>query len=238
MPRLVAFDVTESTLDIAHALAAEGAPAGTLVIADAQSAGRGRHGRAWRSEAEAGVWLTLIERPVDASALGLLSLRIGLALAPALDRFAASPIGLKWPNDLYVAEAKLGGILVEARWKAGEPDWIAIGVGVNVREPSRDLGGGLTAAGLVPGTSRLDVLEACVRAVRHASSLRGVLSDEEGTAFAQRDVAAGRRCLEPIEGRVHGIASDGALLVDSTGGRHAVRAGSLVLHPDQKRGAS
>ena len=235
---MVAFDLTESTLDVAHALAADGTPVGTLVIADAQSAGRGRQGRAWHSEPGTGVWLTLIERPSDPSALGVLSLRIGLELAPALDAFAAAPVGLKWPNDLYIGAAKLAGILVEARWKAGEPDWIAIGVGINVREPLHDVGGGVSAAGLLPGTARVDVLEACVRAVRLASARRGILSDDERAAFARRDVAAGRRCVEPLEGRVHGIASDGALLVDAIDGRHAVRSGSLVLHPDQKKGAS
>ncbi len=238
VPSVVAFDLTESTLDVAHALAADGAPAGTVVIADAQSAGRGRQGRAWQSEPGAGIWLTLVERPSDAIALGVLSLRIGLALAPNLEPFAASPVALKWPNDLYVGAAKLAGVLVEARWKSGVPDWIAIGVGVNVRQPSHDIGGGVLAAALAPGTSRVDVLEACVRAVRLAGAQRGVLSDDERSAFARRDFAAGRRCIEPLEGRVHGIASDGALLVDAIDGRHAVRAGSLVLHPDQQRGAS
>src|SRR5439155_1397721 len=63
VPRVLAFAEVPSTLDVAHDLAARGAPAGTLVLADSQSAGRGRLGRVWRSEAGAGVWLTLIERP-------------------------------------------------------------------------------------------------------------------------------------------------------------------------------
>ena len=59
----------------------------------------------------------MIERPRDAAALDVLSLRVGLALAPALDAFAGSAVRLKWPNDLYVGARKLGGILVEARWR-------------------------------------------------------------------------------------------------------------------------
>ncbi|HET7373563.1 MAG TPA: hypothetical protein VFJ20_09255, partial [Gemmatimonadaceae bacterium] len=82
LPRVALFDSVTSTLDVAHALAARGAPDGTLVLADAQSAGRGRFGRTWTSERGAGVWLTLIERPRDATALEVLSVRVGTALAP------------------------------------------------------------------------------------------------------------------------------------------------------------
>ena len=101
LPRVDLLDSTTSTLDVAHRIAAEGAASGTLVIANEQTAGRGRGGKTWRSLPGAGIWLTLIERPADTSGLGVLSLRVGLAAAQALDRFASEPILLKWPNDLY-----------------------------------------------------------------------------------------------------------------------------------------
>jgi BirA family biotin operon repressor/biotin-[acetyl-CoA-carboxylase] ligase len=91
LPSVAYFDEIGSTLDAAHELAEQGAPAGTLVLAGAQTAGRGRMGRTWRSEPGAGLWLTIIERPTDASAIDVLSLRIGLALAPALEAFASAP---------------------------------------------------------------------------------------------------------------------------------------------------
>src|SRR4051794_9700307 len=100
LPRVERFESVGSTLDVAHDLAARGAPAGTLIVADAQTAGRGRMGRSWRSEPGAGIWLTLIERPDSAGGLDVLSLRIGILLAPALEPFAPSPVALKWPNDL------------------------------------------------------------------------------------------------------------------------------------------
>src|SRR3954463_2517393 len=99
LPRVELLESTPSTMDVAHKLAAEGARAGTLVIANEQTAGRGRGGKSWQSSSGAGLWLTLIERPRDASGLGVLSLRVGLAAAEALDRFAAEPIWVKWPND-------------------------------------------------------------------------------------------------------------------------------------------
>jgi BirA family biotin operon repressor/biotin-[acetyl-CoA-carboxylase] ligase len=227
LPHVITFDSISSTLDVAHALAEEGAPAGTLVIADAQTAGRGRLGRSWRSEAGAGIWLTLIERPSDPSALDVLSLRVGLALAPALESFAAETVRLKWPNDLYVNGRKLGGILVEARWREGSPEWVAIGVGVNVRAPESEP----RAIGLRDGTRRVAVLDAIVPALRVAASREGPLTAEELREFAERDFAAGRSCAEPVVGTVRGIDATGALLVDPAGGGAplVVRAGSLVL---------
>jgi BirA family biotin operon repressor/biotin-[acetyl-CoA-carboxylase] ligase len=225
LPRVVTFPTIGSTLDIAHSLASAGAPAGTLVLADAQTAGRGRHGRPWRSEPGAGLWLTLIERPTDVDALNVLSLRIGLALAPALDPFASEPVRLKWPNDLYVGTRKLAGILVEARWRDSLPEWVAIGVGVNVHAPADEP----NAVGLRAGTSRADVLGAIIPAIRAAAARAGELSDEERRAFASRDLAVGQRCAEPVTGTVRGIDAAGALLVQSAAGVVAVRAGSLVL---------
>jgi BirA family biotin operon repressor/biotin-[acetyl-CoA-carboxylase] ligase len=87
VPRVALFDEVTSTLDVAHPLARGGAPAGTLILAERQTAGRGRSGRAWASEEGAGIWSTLIARPADEAALDVLSLRVGLALAQALEAF-------------------------------------------------------------------------------------------------------------------------------------------------------
>lgn len=232
MTRIIQLDEVTSTLDVAHDLAAKGADAGTLIVADTQTAGRGRMGRSWRSEKGAGAWLTLIERPRDASALDVLSLRVGLALAPALDEFSVAPIQLKWPNDLYVNNRKLAGILIEARWREGVPEWVAIGIGINLRPPASEA----RAIGLREGTSREDVLMAIVPGLRHAASLTGPLTDAERDAFAARDWAKGRRCREPVVGTVQGIDASGALLVAlASGAPHdvtAVRAGSLILEDE------
>ncbi|HEY9230411.1 MAG TPA: biotin--[acetyl-CoA-carboxylase] ligase, partial [Gemmatimonadaceae bacterium] len=198
VPRVVALDEVGSTLDVAHSLAAEGALAGTVIVADSQSAGRGRMGRGWRSAPGAGVWLTMIERPAAGPALDVLSLRVGIELAPALDPFAAKPVRLKWPNDLYVGDRKLGGVLVEARWRDGVPEWVAIGVGVNVVTPEEEP----RAIGLAPGASRLDVLGAMVPAIRAAATRSGQLTASEIAAFSARDLAAGRRCELPVAGKV------------------------------------
>ena len=223
VPEVVLLESTPSTLDVAHERAGAGAAAGTLVLADRQTAGRGRAGRRWTSEPGAGIWLTLVERPHDASALGPLPLRLGMQAARALEPFAESRVRLKWPNDLQVHGRKLAGILVEARWRDGTLDWLAVGMGVNVRAP-RGVPG---AAGLVRARRRLDALVPLVPALREAVGRAGPLSSDELAEYATRDVAAGRRCVEPLEGTVRGIAPGGELLV-STGSEVALaRAGSL-----------
>jgi BirA family transcriptional regulator, biotin operon repressor / biotin---[acetyl-CoA-carboxylase] ligase len=224
LPRVVLFAEVASTLDVTHDLGEQGAPEGTLVLADAQTAGRGRMRRAWRSDPGAGVWLTLLERPAGDDALGVLALRLALALAPRLDAFSPAPVQLKWPNDLYVGGKKLAGVLAEARWRGTRLDWLAVGVGINVRSPN-----GMDAAGLSSGTQRVDVLRAIVPALREAVAARGLLIRAEIARFRERDMASGRRCVAPAAGTVAGIDVDGALLVDQPDGRNAYRAGSLVL---------
>jgi BirA family biotin operon repressor/biotin-[acetyl-CoA-carboxylase] ligase len=225
VPRVVVFDSTASTMDEAHSLATLDAAAGTIVLTDHQTSGRGRNGRRWASEAGQGIWMTVIERPNDASAIDVLSLRLGLRAARALDRFAASPIRLKWPNDLFIREGKLAGILVEARWRSGRIDWVAIGIGINVRQPA----GVANAAALAPSTERVEVLGELVPALRAAAAARGPLGASELEEFATRDFAVGRVCIDPVPGEVRGITSSGELLVDTPAGLRAFRDGSLTL---------
>lgn len=225
VPRALLFGQVSSTMDVAHEAAALGAPAGTLVLAEQQLSGRGRGGRTWISGPRTGIWLTLIERPWDGVPVELLSIRAGLALAPALDRFAAAPIGLKWPNDLYVRGQKLAGVLIEARWRDGKTEWVAVGVGINLVTPP-DVG---EATGLRAGVTAPEVLAAIVPALRRAATRRGPLSAPELELFAHRDIAAGRRCTEPAPGTVRGINERGELLVESAEGLTPHRSGSLLL---------
>jgi BirA family biotin operon repressor/biotin-[acetyl-CoA-carboxylase] ligase len=225
LPRVELRERVTSTLDVAHALGGSGASAGTLVLAEEQTAGRGRGGRAWRSEHGAGIWLTLLERPADADAIELLSIRVGLRAAAALDRYAAERVALKWPNDLYVGARKLGGVLIEARWRDERPEWVAIGVGLNVRVPE----GVTEAASLEPGTDRGALLAELIPALRAAAAARGPLSDAELSRYATRDLAAGRACIEPVRGIVRGIDARGRLLVERRGDVVAVGSGSLRL---------
>lgn len=212
-------------MDDAHAEALAGAPAGTLIVADEQRQGRGRAGRSWASEQGSGLWMTLVERPEDTAMLGVLALRTGMALADALHAFVEHPVRLKWPNDLFVGDGKLGGILIEARWRESAVDWVAIGVGVNMRVPTAID----TAAAVRDGVTRAELLQAIVPAMRAAARQTGALSSRELEAWRRRDLAVGRRIVLPTAGIVRGIAPDGALLVEQDGVTTEVRAGSLVF---------
>ena len=141
-PKLVVVDRCASTMDLAHQLAADGAPHGTAVVADEQDAGRGRTGKSWTSARGAGVWVSVLLRGAVATSAGVLSLRTGLELAHALDTFAGSTIQLKWPNDLFHGGMKLAGILTEARWRGDQLEWIVVGVGINMQAAVRGAGPG------------------------------------------------------------------------------------------------
>ncbi len=222
--QLHVYSSVASTMDIAHDLARSGAPAGTVVVADTQSAGRGRSGAPWISEPGQGVWMSLLERPADSSALDLLSLRAGLGAARALDLFADEPVRIKWPNDLYTYGKKLGGILIEARWRELELEWVVIGLGVNVRAPSA-----VDAASLEPGTSRRDVLADIFPRLRAAAAMTGLLDANEMSEFEGRDFARGKSCTQPAMGTVQGITNSGELLVALADAIVKFRSGSLLL---------
>lgn len=224
LPRVVVHETVASTQDVAHALGEAGAPAGTLVLADAQTAGRGRGSRSWQSAPGAGIWLTLVERPRDPAATLVLSLRLALRLAPVLERWAPEGVGVKWPNDLLCGGRKLAGILTEVRWRGDRVEWVAIGIGINVRRPDR-----LDAAALDGVLDRADVLAELVPAARAAASAESVLSARELEQYAMRDVVRNRRCREPVEGVASGITPDGALIIRTDTGEQAVRSGSLVM---------
>ena len=225
LPAVELLETTTSTLDVAHRIGASGGAAGSLVIADRQTAGRGRSGSKWTSPAAHGLWLTLLERPRVSSGIEVLALRIGLRAARALDRFAAEPIRLKWPNDLYVEGRKLAGVLIEARWREGRLEWVSIGIGVNLTAPA-DVP---LAAGLDPGTTRIEVLTDLVPALRAAASIAGNLTPIEMIEWNARDIARGRQCIEPAQVTVEGISPSGELLVALADTVARFRSGSLVL---------
>ena len=223
-PHVETYASVTSALDVAHTRAPS-APHGSVVLADAQTAGRGTHGRRWTSPAGAGVWLALIARPVHLASLDVLSLRCGLYAAEALDVLAGATVGVKWPNDLHVGGRKLAGVLIEARWRGDMAEWVAIGFGLNVSAPSLP-----TATGLAPGRTRIEALRVLVPALRRAADARGHLTDQERSRWLVRDVARGRAVTGPSTGIVEGISSTGELLVRGSDGsiaRH--RTGRLTF---------
>jgi BirA family transcriptional regulator, biotin operon repressor / biotin---[acetyl-CoA-carboxylase] ligase len=217
-------------MDLLHGLADSGAPAGTVVVAAEQTAGRGSRGRSWQSP-RGGLWMSLLLRPAR-EATELLSLRAGLAVAEALERAAPGlDIDIKWPNDLMWDGRKLGGVLCEARWIGDAPAWTVVGLGLNLRNPLPDaLHESAAALGeRLPEVGPDEVLDMVLPALRRLAT-EPRLDVAEQAALARRDWLRGRRLAEPCPGHAEGIAASGALLVrDRDGAVVEVRAGTVRL---------
>jgi BirA family biotin operon repressor/biotin-[acetyl-CoA-carboxylase] ligase len=238
--RLELVDECDSTNALAAARAREGAASGTVVACELQRAGRGRQGARWYSDLGTGLTFSLVWR-FERGAAGLTGLPLvaGVACARALESLGAHGLALKWPNDLLLHGAKLGGVLVEAQGDARGPMSAVIGVGINVRLPDRarraiaqpvaDLAG-------VPYGSRSAAL------ARLLAMLVDALWRFEREGFAafrddwQRRHAfqgARVRLLVPseraIEGIASGVADDGALLLETGGGVERFYAGEVSL---------
>ena len=130
--RIIVLEETPSTNLAAKALAAEDAPSGTLVLANRQTAGRGRRGRAWQSEAGAAVCMSLLLRPeFPAECAPRITIAAALGVCRALRTFGADA-AIKWPNDVYAGGKKLSGILSELGTQGGGRPYIVCGIGINV----------------------------------------------------------------------------------------------------------
>jgi BirA family transcriptional regulator, biotin operon repressor / biotin---[acetyl-CoA-carboxylase] ligase len=129
--RIHYFDEIDSTQEAARELAASGADQGTLVIAEQQTAGRGRMGRSWHSPSGVNLYTTIILRPpIPLADVPRLSLVAGVAVAEALEREAPGIVALKWPNDLWLLGRKAGGIIAEAVTDARQNlDCVLLGIG-------------------------------------------------------------------------------------------------------------
>ena len=237
VPQCGLFRTLSSSLDAIHDLGAQGAPAGTVVLVEQQTAGRGRDGRRWHSPV-GGVWLGLLLRPPIPPA-GVLSLRVGLVLADVVEAvlgvhptsLSGPRAALKWPNDVLVDDRKVGGILCESRWQGEALQWLGIGIGINV---ANDIGPELAGRAvslreLRPSVRRIDVLDQLVPALLRLTAHGAQLTQFECAAYARRDWLRGRHIRAPLVGRAAGIRPDGALLVDTGSGTTMVQGGHVEL---------
>jgi BirA family biotin operon repressor/biotin-[acetyl-CoA-carboxylase] ligase len=236
--RIYYYERVSSTMDHIHQLAAEGAEAGTIVAAGEQLEGRGSRGRVWHSP-PGGLWLSALFRPPTTGAVEVISLRVGLAVAAAIEPLVRGRIRLKWPNDLMLEERKVGGILCEARWQGQALGWVAAGVGLNVRNQiPAEIDGLATSLDQVrPDITVEEVLGPVLAALREVDLRAEQLSPPELDQFARRDWLSGRKIREPMSGTVTGLREDGALLVRTARGSDIpLRSGSVELAASSQTG--
>jgi len=131
------FSSCPSTNDVARDLALRGAAEGTVVVADEQTSGRGTKNRRWFSPRGKGLYVSLILRP-RGGGLSLMPLAAGVAVSEALEKVCRLEARLRWPNDVVWEGKKLGGILCESGFLGNRPDYVILGVGLNVNHVEGD----------------------------------------------------------------------------------------------------
>jgi len=237
---IVRLQTTTSTMKDAAALAARGEPHGTVVVAERQTAGIGRHGHSWHSEADGGLYLSILLRlPLAGDALPVLTMALGLAAQRVVDDIAGVACDLRWPNDLLLNERKLAGILVQA------PDAgvLIAGIGVNVNQTTfpEDLRSIATSLRLETGReySREVLLDRIVaESLRYADLLadrgkRPILDQFEARSSYVRgksvEVEAADRI---ITGITAGLDENGFLRVRTAEGMETIVAGGVRVRRD------
>ena len=226
-----------STNDEAARLARAGARHGTIVVADAQRAGRGREGRVWSSPI-GGLYLSAVVRPpLPLPDVPPMTLAIGIGLCDAV-RETGAPGVLKWPNDLLVTRRKLAGVLVEAQSQGSRLDAVIVGIGVNLTgELDEAVGATAITLAEAAGTTieRAAFLERLLAHVEHwidryvsvgLDSIISAWQDRMAPGLAARATVDGA----PLTGEVAGLDRDGALLLRDGDGRvHRVRSGDVEV---------
>ena len=226
------FAVTDSTNERARSLALAGAPSGTVVTAEEQTAGRGRRGRSWSAPRGKALLYSAILRPLGREH-GLLPLAVPLAVCEAVESLAPVRCAVKWPNDVWMEERKVAGVLIEAH----PPEWAVIGIGLNVavepgelpadlRHPATSIGHGATVDAALAGVNE--------RLGRWVEASREAVLEE----FRARDALRGRDlrgegaggAADSGAGVAEGIDEGGNLAVVPRGGdRLTLGAGEVKL---------
>jgi BirA family biotin operon repressor/biotin-[acetyl-CoA-carboxylase] ligase len=231
-PALVRLGRVDSTQAVAFALAADGAADRTVVVAQAQTAGRGRRGRLWIDEPGASLLTSIILRPrLTPARLPTLSLAAGVAVAEALERVTGRMPRLKWPNDVLVDGRKLAGILLESR--IGPSPLVVLGIGVNLAQRvfPPDLAERATSVRLATGR-RVDADTLLTALLESLDAWRTRLETEGWAPIRERWCALtetlGRRVsIDDVQGIAVDVDEDGALIVVEGDVRRRVVAGEV-----------
>lgn len=233
---------TSSTNNRAKDVALRGAPDGTLVIAERQSAARGRQGRTWQTTPGSDLALSIVVRPAP-DRIETLPLAAGLAVSDAVARATGIECRIKWPNDVLIGGTKVAGVLIEGRPLDG---WLVVGIGVNVntdRKALDSIGVPATSLSATAGVhiERSPLLAEILRsfAVRLRIARQGRI-DRLLSEYEPQDALAGTAvewCQDQRTrtGVARGIDADGALIVETETGVERLHAGDVHLVTDPRR---
>ena len=209
---------TDTTNDRIRELALEGLPEGTLAVAEMQTAGRGRMGRAWQAPKDSGIWMSLLLRPdIPPMQASVLTLLTGIAIAEAIEEVTGVEVGIKWPNDILLNRKKLVGILTEMDCDMEKIHSVTVGMGINVNTEAfpEDLQDIATSLYLETGRE-YDRAEIAGCVMKHFEALYEEFL-EKGGVFAPFKERYRRKCLNiGKEVRVIGRETYLAMALDIT----------------------
>jgi BirA family transcriptional regulator, biotin operon repressor / biotin---[acetyl-CoA-carboxylase] ligase len=233
----------ESTQKIAHRLASEDAPEGTVILAEEQLSGRGRMARKWHSPKYTGIWMSMIIRPnIPLSNAPQLTLLSAVAIVQAIEEMTDLIPEIKWPNDILINGKKVTGILTELQAEADRIHSIIIGIGINVNQKKEDFPLELQeiATSLFienrETVSRAELIRSIFKHFERLYTLyleQGFLPIKllwEGYASSIGKYIKARTVKNTIEGKALGITNDGVLqLEDMSGTIHHIYSADIEL---------
>ncbi len=229
--RVVCYEETDSTNTRARALAEEGAPEGTMTVAERQNAGKGRRGRSWSSPPGSGIFMSLVLRPdIPPSQASMVTLAAAVAVARGIRQATGVQAMIKWPNDLVLSGKKICGILTEMTTELESIQYAVVGIGINVNteEFPQELSGTATSLFLETGSrwkrgplvgEVAMAFEDCYRLFLASKDLSLLKEEyEQHLSNLNRQVTV----LDPAGsygGICRGITNDGQLLVEQEDGK-------------------
>lgn len=221
------FDTVSSTMDIAFQFGMKGVPEGTLILAEAQTKGRGRLGRSWVSPKYKGVYLSLILKPkLSPNQAPILTLLSAVSVCEAIKAVTGLDSQIKWPNDILIRHKKLGGILTELSAETDEVRFVIIGIGLNVNNDKKALISQATSLKeqKKENVSRIELLREILRRVE----TNYLLLQDKGSRiitekWREHNITLGKRIKvyyrkEHAEGEALDIDVDGGLLLRKDSG--------------------
>lgn len=225
--KIIVLDTVTSTMDEAFRLGNGHCPEGTLVVAEAQSKGRGRRGRAWSSPKAKGLYFSFVLRPsLPLNQLAQLTLMSAVAVAEAIEDISDLKPLIKWPNDILLEDRKVAGILTELRAESDQVQFVVVGIGLNVNTSAHQLTTGATSLKVASGQgfNRTQVFQAILRSLDkwylrlyHHGFTRVMEEWKKRECTLNKRV----RLTDPhgiIEGEAIDLDEDGALLVRKNNG--------------------
>jgi len=241
---VISYRKVDSTNIIAYELAEKGMKEGTVILADEQVKGKGRHGRHWSSPSKGGIYMSCILRPsIAPNEISRITLLAAIAVAQAIRDFSSLEVTIKWPNDIMMNQKKLCGILTEMKAEQDSVDFVVLGIGINVDVPKDELPKGATSireelasCGEKINLSRVELTKKVLERLEEYYNLMKIEGFEPIIdIWKDLSVMIGSRVKVSIhgktfEGLAHDINPDGALIVRTESGvLEKISSGDVVM---------